>query len=229
MRPTPARSSSTDRATEWRLPVTLDAIGGFYQRWDQKTEATGDYSLRFEPKDGDSCGAISFKKEAYKLPTFEVLLNAPQQVPLDGQFSVGLVARYFAGGLVADRPIKWRVTQFPYEWSPPGREGFLFSSDSRFSGEHNFRSTPVLERDAKSDAGGAAQLTLDPTIEPTAQPRRRRRGHVTGDDDTQIRSTQHVVAVPVRAWDELPLSPKSGDRPDILAADATASRFPASR
>jgi uncharacterized protein YfaS (alpha-2-macroglobulin family) len=215
---------------EWRLPVTLDSIGGFYQRWDQKTEATGDYSLRFEPKDGDSCGALSFKKEAYKLPAFEVLLNGPQQVPLDGQFSVGLVARYFAGGLVADRPIKWRVTQFPYEWSPPGREGFLFSSDARFSGEHDFRSTPVLERDAKSDAGGAAQLTLDPTIEPTAQPRRYVvEATVTGDDDTQIRSTQHVVVVPpfVLGMKVPRYLPQTGAiEPDILAADADGKPLP---
>ena len=209
---------------EWRLPVTLDSIGGFYQRWSQKTEATGDYSLHFEPKDADSCGAISFKKEAYKLPTFEVLLNGPQQVPLDGQFSVGLVARYFAGGLVADRPIKWRVTQFPYEWSPPGREGFLFSSDARFSGEHNFRSTPVLERDAKTDAGGSAQITLDPTIEPTAQPRRYVvEATVTGDDDAQIRNIAHVVAVPpfVLGMKVPRYLPKPGAiDPDILAVDA---------
>ena len=63
------------------------------------------------------------------------------------------------------------MTQSPYVWTPPGREGFSFSSDSRFSGDSHFRSTPVLNRDGKTDAGGAAQLTLDPTIEPTAQPR----------------------------------------------------------
>src|SRR5207237_982716 len=94
------------------------------------------------------------------LPTFEVLLNAPQQVPLDGQFSVGLVARYFAGGLVADRPIKWRVTQFPHEWSPPGREGFLFSSDARFSREREFRSTPVRERDADGKPLAGVAMTV---------------------------------------------------------------------
>jgi alpha-2-macroglobulin len=209
---------------EWRVPVKLDAIGGFYHHWDQKTEATGDYSLHFEPKDGDSCGAVSFKKEAYRLPIFEVLLNAPQQVPLDAPFSAGLVARYFAGGLVADRPIKWRVTQFPYEWSPPGREGFLFSSDARFSGEQSFRSTPVLERNARSDAGGSAQLALDPTIEPTAQPRRYViEATVTGDDDTQIRNIAHVAAVPpfVLGMKVPRYLPEIGAiAPDILAVDA---------
>ena len=50
-----------------------------------------------------SCGNFPFKKEAYRLPTFEVVLNAPQMVPLDGEFNVDLLARYFAGGLAADR------------------------------------------------------------------------------------------------------------------------------
>ena len=75
------------------------------------------------------------------------MLNAPQQVPLDGEFNVDLLARYFAGGLAADRPVKWRAAQFPYAFTPPGREGFLFSTDARFSGDGKFKSTAVLERD----------------------------------------------------------------------------------
>jgi len=140
---------------------------------------------------------MSFKKEAYRLPTFEVLLTGAQKVALDRPFTVDLLARWFAGGLVSDRPVAWRVTQFPYVWSPPGRDGFAFSSDSRFSGDVSFRSTPVLNRDVKTDAGGAAQLVLDPTIEPTAQPREYVvEATVTGDDDMQVRSVQHVLALP---------------------------------
>src|SRR5208283_2786368 len=88
-----------------------------------------------------SCGRFSFKKEAYRLPSFEVVLNAPEMVALDGSFNVDLLARYFAGGLAADRPVKWRAAQFPYAFTPPGREGFLFSTDSRFSGAGKFKST----------------------------------------------------------------------------------------
>ncbi|MFZ4531086.1 MAG: MG2 domain-containing protein [Alsobacter sp.] len=202
---------------EWRIAVTPDEVGGIYHRFDVQTTATGDYNIRFEPDgpkpkkaEGEEseageadavettrCGEAPFKKEAYRLPTFEAVLNAPQTVPLDGEFSVDLVARYFAGGLVAERPIKWRVTQFPQAWTPPGRDGFLFSSDQRFSGEAKFRSTPVLEREAKTDAGGSARLTLDPTIEPTAQPRRYAiEATVTADDDIQVRATANVTALP---------------------------------
>ncbi len=147
--------------------------------------------------DGTSCGTFPFKKEAYRLPTFEVVLNSPPRVPLDGEFNVDLLARYFAGGLVAERPIKWRVVQFPYAWTPPSREGFVFSSDARFSGETRFKSSPVLEREGRTDAGGAARITLDTAIEPTAQPRTYSiEATVTGDDDIQVRSVQKVIALP---------------------------------
>ncbi len=182
---------------EWRLPVTLDEVGGFHVRFGDKTEPTGDYAIAYQPKDGEACGGITVKKEAYRLPTFEVLLNGPAKTPLDAPFRVDLLARWFAGGLLSDRPITWRVTQSPQVWSPPGREGFNFSSDSRFSQDSVFRSTPVLNREAKTDAGGSAQLTLDPTIEPTAQPRQYLiEATVTGDDDIQVRSTQRVTALP---------------------------------
>ena len=144
-----------------------------------------------------SCGKFSFKKEAYRLPTFEVVLNAPQMVPLDGEFNVDLIARYFAGGLAADRPVKWRAVQFPHVFTPPGREGFLFSTDARFSGEGKFKSSAVLERDSRTDAGGASRMTFDTTIEPTAQPRRYSiEATVTGDDGIEVRNVQNVIAVP---------------------------------
>ncbi len=182
---------------EWRIPAPLDEVGGFHVRFDAKTDATGDYAVAYQPHGGDACGSVTVKKEAYRLPTFEVVLNGPAHAPLDAPFSVDLLARFFAGGTLSDRPITWRVTQTPYVWSPPGREGFLFSSDSRFSGDATFRSTPVLNREAKTDAGGSAQLTLDPTIEPTAQPRQYLvEATVTGDDDIQVRGTQRVTALP---------------------------------
>ena len=205
---------------EWRIPVKLDASGCFYHKFDAQTPATGDYSVKFEPdapkaKEGrrrpktrrasedeatdaaqeTSCGQFTFKKEAYRLPTFEVVLNAPQTVALDATFDVDLLARYFAGGLAADRPVKWRAAQFPYVFTPPDREGFLFSTDARFSGDGKFKSTAVLERDARTDAGGAARMTFDTTIEPTAQPRRYSiEATVTGDDGIDVRNVQNVIA-----------------------------------
>ena len=160
-------------------------------------EASANDSDAADDTDTTSCGQAPFKKEAYRLPTFEAILNAPQQVALDGQFSVDLLARYFAGGLLADRPIKWRASQFPYTWTPPGRDGFLFSTDARFSNDGTFKATPVLERDGVTDDGGSARITFDTTIEPTAQPRRYQiEATVTGDDDIQVRNVTSVIALP---------------------------------
>ena len=208
---------------EWRLPVTLDDVGGFHVRFGDKTEPTGDYAIKYQSKDGEACGPITVKKEAYRLPTFEVVLNGPEKAALDAPFRTDLLARWFAGGLLSDRPITWRVTQFPYAWAPPGRDGFNFSSDSRFSNDSVFRSTPVLNREAKTDAGGSAQLTLDPTIEPTAQPRLYLvEATVTGDDDIQVRSTQHITALPpfvlgVKVPRYLPQA--GAIEPEVLALD----------
>ncbi len=182
---------------EWRIPVTLNETGGFHHLFNEQTEATGEFTARFEPDGQEACGEVPFRKEAYRLPTFEVLLNAPPSVPMDAPFDVGLLARYFAGGMATERPLRWRVTQFPQPWTPPARDGFLFSSDSRFSAQREFRSTAVLEREARTDAGGSARLALDPTLEPTAQPRRYVvEATVTGDDDIEVRTTQHILALP---------------------------------
>ena len=182
---------------QWRLPAPLDEVGGFHVRFDAKTTATGEYTIAWERNGDPACGGVTVKKEAYRLPTFEVVLNAPARTSLDKPFDVSLAARFFAGGTLSDRPVLWRATQEPFVWSPPDREGFLFSSDSRFSGDAAFRSTPVLTRDTKTDAGGGARLTLDPTLEPTAQPRAYLvEATVTGDDDMQVRGTQRVIALP---------------------------------
>ncbi len=91
-----------------------------------------------------SYGRATFRKEAYKLPKFDVVLTGPAtaEATLDREFKVQLTATYYAGGRVAQRPIAWRVTQYPYAFQPRERPGFLFSSDGRFSRTERFRSTP---------------------------------------------------------------------------------------
>src|SRR5207249_2500543 len=132
---------------------------------------TGDYSAHLEDAKKKPYGNVTFRIDAYRIPTFEVELHAPDKVPLDGEFQVALTSTYYAGGKVAGRPVAWRVTQFPFTWSPKQREGFEYSSDVRFSGAKRFESSGKLEKDDTTDENGAAQLSLDPAVEPTAQPR----------------------------------------------------------
>ena len=139
----------------WRYRVTPNELGSVYWKFDEADLPTGTYRARFEPLDDGEpiAGAVAFRKEAYRLPRFEVRLDAPERAPLDREFDVALTATYYAGGRVAARPIEWRVTQFPYEWSPRTRPGFLFSSDARFSRDRRFESTPAIEQAGRDRRG----------------------------------------------------------------------------
>ncbi len=182
----------------FRYPVKPDARGGFYYRFHEEKLPTGTYSASFVlAKGGERLGGVSFRVEAYRLPQFEVQLHGPDRVGLDREFEVKLTANYYAGGRVVDRPIAWRVTQFPYDWSPAGQPGYFFSSDRRFSPAGRFESTPTLSRADTTDADGAGSILINPTIEPTSQPRSYVvEATVTGVDEQTVTSTRRVVAVP---------------------------------
>ena len=229
---------------EWRWPLELNEYGSFYHKFDDKTVATGEYKTYVEfahPKDdensteettsdtsdkpkGPHCHFAHFKKEAYRLPKFEVQLQTPLATGLDAAFPVGLTTEYYAGGVVAGRPLHWRVSQVPYNWMPKERPGFVFSVDQRFSGNQPFRSSPVLERDDKTDQHGAARLTLDPTQEPTAQPRKYLvEATVTGDDDQTVTNSQEILALPPFVLGlKVPRFLENADKiePEVLLEDA---------
>ena len=233
---------------EWRWPLELNEYGSFYHKFDDKTVATGEYKafVEFSGKEANQtddttttdtttdappdhppvrhCHFVRFKKEAYRLPKFEVQLQAPLATGLDAAFPVGLTTEYYAGGVVAGRPLHWRVSQVPYTWMPKARPGFVFSADQRFSGNQLFRSSPVLERDDKTDEHGAARLTLDPTIEPTAQPRKYLvEATVVGDDDQTVTNSQEILALPPFVLGlKLPRFLENADKiePEVVLEDA---------
>ncbi|MBK7003151.1 MAG: alpha-2-macroglobulin [Rhodoferax sp.] len=183
----------------WRYPVKLSAAGSFDMVFDEANSPTGNYTLHFEHHNQPQpkCGAVTVLKEAYRAPEFELRLNASEKVPLDRAFKVQLVAQYYAGGQAAGRPVRWRVTQFPYAWTPNARPGFFYSSDGRFSGRERFQSSPVLEREEQTDAQGGSSITINPALETTGQPRSYVfEATVTGADDQTVSATQRVLALP---------------------------------
>ncbi|MEM6797213.1 MAG: MG2 domain-containing protein, partial [Acidobacteriota bacterium] len=141
---------------EWRERLVPSASGSIYHLFDAEDAPSGVYRVSFQlEKSGLTLGgsALTFRKEAYRLPRFEVLLSGPEggagAAVLDRPFEVQLAATYYAGGRVARRPVRWQVTQFPYDWRPPaGREGFVFASDGRYSQTGRFESTPSRSEDA---------------------------------------------------------------------------------
>ncbi len=182
----------------WKYPVTVSEQGSFYHRFSEPDLPTGTYSAHLEDQRRQfRWGHVSFQLEAYRIPRFEVRLHGPDQTSLDRPFEVSLTAAYYAGGKVGGQPVSWRVTQFPLTWGPQQRTGFYYSSDSRFSTGGPFRSTPRLEREEETDEAGAAVLALDPTVEPTAQPRQYVvEATVTGPDDQTVTATRSIRALP---------------------------------
>lgn len=184
----------------WSLPVTLSELGSFYAAWDESDLPTGTYTARYVHQDGRTWARTSFRVEAYRLPTFEIDLEGPENrrlVPNDRSFEVRATASYYAGGNVAGRPIRWSVTQFPFAWAPDGPEGFRYSSDGRYSRARRFDSTPALDRRDTTSTKGRASLELDPGIEPTAQPRTYIiEATVTDADEQTVTATHRIDAVP---------------------------------
>ena len=186
----------------WRYPVRISTEGSFDRVFEEASTPTGPYTIHVELRDGlrrdaGPCGNVSILKEAYRLPEFELRINSPEKVALDREFRVQLTAQYYAGGQATQRPVRWRVTQFPYAWTPRTEPGFYFSSDGRFSGRESFEASPALEREDHTDASGAASLELNPAIEPTAQPRSYIiEATVTGADDQTVTATHRVLALP---------------------------------
>ncbi|MCK6550995.1 MG2 domain-containing protein [Myxococcota bacterium] len=183
----------------WRVPATFTSAGGFYTKFAEKDLPTGTYSARLESKNLERQGCeVSFLLESYRLPTFEARIHGPDEVPLDREFELRLTATYYAGGPVADRPVRWRVTQFPFDWQPPKPlPGFFYSTDSRFSRNPELRSTPNNGEEHTTSEDGAATLSLNPALEPTAQPRSYVvEATVTGDDETTVTATKRTNALP---------------------------------
>jgi hypothetical protein len=181
----------------WRYPVKLSASGSFDYIFNETKTPTGDYHIHFEYSDKSTCGTVKILKDAYHIPDFDIRLSAPDKTPLDREFKVQLAAQYYAGGQVAGRPVRWRVTQFPYAWIPEARPGFFYSSDGRFSRREKFNGSAVIEHATVTDAQGASSLTLNPASETSGQPRSYViEATVTGADDQTVSTARRVLALP---------------------------------
>jgi uncharacterized protein YfaS (alpha-2-macroglobulin family) len=182
---------------EWRYPLTTSATGGFYKAWAEQKLPSGTYTASWRDEAGRSLCTVPFTLDAYRIPTFEVRLAAPDQPALDAPFTLSLGSSYYAGGPVAGRPVRWRVTELPATWSPRALPGYFYSSDGRYSGGRRFEATPLYETLGSTDPTGAATLVLDPTVEPDAAPRSYVvEATVTGEDDQTVTTVKRLTALP---------------------------------
>jgi len=182
----------------WTYPVTLTPAGSFYLKFIEKDLPTGFYrAIIQDDKENLYLADVDFKKEAYRIPRFEIKISGPDKVALDQPFKLTMTADYYAGGRVVGQETTWHVTQFPYRHRLHNYPDFLFSSDERFSSGHPFRSTGSRVKKDVTDENGSSVLEIDPTQEEDARPRRYvAEVTVRGADEQTVTSTKSVLALP---------------------------------
>ncbi|MCP4157604.1 MAG: hypothetical protein GY757_58375 [bacterium] len=183
---------------EWKYDITLNQYGAFYHKFDEKDLPTGEYSATIYDNyyGHGELAAVDFKKEAYRIPRFEVRLTGPDRVALDEPFKMTMTAGYYAGGPVVGQSVSWKVSQAPYRYRLPGYDGFLFSSDQRFSGRTGGGSQGTVNKTDISDDKGMAVMPIDPTTGENSGSRRYVvEVTVRGADEQTVTTTRSVLAL----------------------------------
>lgn len=184
---------------QWTYPVSLDKWGTFYLKWNEKDLPTGRYDAFLIDRQSNNrqIGALTFKKEPYRIPKFEVNLLGPDQARLDQTFRVQLVADYYAGGRVVGQEVLWRISREPISFRAPDFPGFLFSSQARFGGPNETPGEPVSTKREKTDEAGGAVIDIDPTQYPESGPMRYVvEAEVRGTDEQSVSSVKTISVMP---------------------------------
>ncbi len=184
--------------TTYPVTVKTSPLGGLEATFKEADVPTGDYTLSLFDQNPESFLARrAFKIEAYRVPTFEVQLTGALRVRNDGPFKVKALARYYAGGNVANQPIAWTVTQRAYDWVPKGQPGFLFANSTQFARPASQSTPGVTSQQGELDDNGAADITINPQLDLDGSPRVYRfEATVTGPDEQPVTTATEVKALP---------------------------------
>jgi alpha-2-macroglobulin len=180
------------------LEVKYSNLGGLEATFAPTNPATGDYTVRlFQDTPENIIATRYFKIEAYRVPTFEVLVNGPSRVRNDAPFQVKALARYFAGGNLTNQPIKWTVTQSAFDWTPKNMKGFLFASSTQMSRSTSQKNPPQTDEEGELDDKGQASITANPQRDLDGSPKLFRfEATVTGPDEQPVTAYTEVKALP---------------------------------
>lgn len=140
------------------LPLSGDApLGSYYMN----TQLDGG-----DPYGNGAYG--SFAVSEYRKPVFEISVQPARDDVLMGEpITATATARYFAGGALANAPVRWRLLANPYYFSPDTAPGYQFENlDDAYASYRWFDSPQssggelVAEGQATTDAGGQFTLSL---------------------------------------------------------------------
>ncbi len=187
----------------WRFPLVMTEHGSFNHVFAEENPATGEYrvKLSYDPPAKNApprtLANAGFRIDAYRIPRFEVHLHGPDQAPNDQPFTINLTASYYAGGVVIDCPVRWRVQAYPYSWTPRGWDGYFLSSDSRYSRSMRVFERHTIDEEGRTDDQGAARLTIQSDDALGGNPAKYVvEATVTDVDEQTVTNVCNVVALP---------------------------------
>lgn len=182
----------------WEYPLELEGNDQFHYLFNEEGLPTGEYTASIRViKSGEILSSVRFKKEAYRVPKFEVNITGESRVPVDRPFKIELIADYYAGGRVVSQSVNWNVTKYPYFASSKNFPGFTFASDERFSGYS--RNSSIGSRNIwdETDENGSSLLELNPGAEGGVSAIRYvLEATVTGADSQTVSDSKEVLALP---------------------------------
>ena len=152
----------------WRFDLDITKFGSFYHEFSKKDLPSGQYHATLRDKKYQNhLAQVSFRMENYRIPKFEISIDAPDKVGFDQPFELLLTADYYAGGRVVDQKVQWQVTKFPYIFKAANYPGFLFSTDEKFIQGKRLSGSNTIRQNSKTSALGSDSFSIDPTKEQT--------------------------------------------------------------
>ncbi|MDB9744174.1 MG2 domain-containing protein, partial [Fibrobacterales bacterium] len=185
------------------VKVKLNSYGSFSHELQKEKMPTGNYHITVvkdyysKTHSRTDLNSTSFLVDSYRVPKFEVKVDGPRRVPNDKAFDVNLIAKYYAGGRLNESPIRWKVNAYPHTYNLKGWDGFLLSSDKRYSPRRGFNYEGTQEKQGKTDADGFAKLRINPQESKNANPVKYVYEATVTDVDQQTASdVKSVVSLP---------------------------------
>ena len=190
----------------------VDATGNLIASGETTLNAWGGFDFRFTIPEGINLGTAqvllkattvyqnqeyrhTFQVQEFRRPEFEVIARTESQPPffINGQATVSVEARYYAGGGLANAEVSWQVTTAPGWYQPPGWDDFTFGNWRPWWG---FDPYPEDEEQistfqGKTDAAGFHYLNLDFAAQGEA---------AAGATPRQVTAAATVMDVNRQAW-----------------------------
>jgi uncharacterized protein YfaS (alpha-2-macroglobulin family) len=151
--------------------LPLNEFGAFNTQLAlDRSALLGNYSMRARlAEDGEERSVYgSFYVTEYRKPVFEVTVTPNQSDVLSGDaLEMTVDARYFAGGVLADAPVRWRLLAAPYYFASETAPNYRFddvddASDwyRRFDSQRYDGNELIADGTATTDTQGRFKLNL---------------------------------------------------------------------